>query len=143
MPSSNQPQPATAKFRLFRDEFSKGEVFLGLVWLCIGALISVLLEVVYLGVWLPWPGQGIPFPVTIAVAFFFNRTLTATAALWSKDLKVMLAPGVVWLLGFFLFSSGAVIGGHTLLMGSPLSILLLVAGFTGTLSTAFKLKVAQ
>ena len=55
-----------------RDDFSRGEAVAGLVWLSVGALVSLALEVVYLN----W--------IWAVVALLFNAVLTKTARLWSQ-----------------------------------------------------------
>ena len=55
-----------------RDDFSRGEAIAGLVWLSVGALVSLVLEVVYLN----W--------IWVVVALLFNAVLTKTARLWSE-----------------------------------------------------------
>lgn len=71
-----------------RDNFSRGEVVAGLTWLSVGALVSVVLETVYLGWW------------SFLVALLFNVVLTKTARLWSPRPGVALIPLVAWLAGF-------------------------------------------
>ena len=58
----------------------------GLLWLSVGALLSLVLEVVYLGAYIPMPnGMRIAFPITILIAWWFTRVLTKTARLWTPN----------------------------------------------------------
>lgn len=63
-------------------EFSRGEAVGGLLWLSVGALLSLVLEVVYLGAYITLPsGMRIAFPITILIAWWFSKVLTKTARL--------------------------------------------------------------
>lgn len=121
-----------------RTDFSRGEAITGLVWLGLGALVSLLLEVVYLGVRLPLPGgSDIAFPVTIIIAWWFNGVLTRTATLWVKDsrsvggLMVRISPLAVWLLGYLVLMFGVVVTGDQMVGNNIPSMLLLLAGVAG------------
>ena len=92
-----------------RDDFSRGEAVAGLVWLSVGALVSLALEVVYLN----W--------IWAVVALLFNAVLTKTARLWSETWA--LAPLGVW--GCVFFISLAV------LPPTGWSLVLFVAGIVG------------
>ena len=70
-----------------RDDFTRREAIAGLAWLSIGALVSLVLEAVYLN-WL-W----------VVAAWLFNAVVTKTARLWSS--KWALLPLAVWVAGFF------------------------------------------
>ncbi|GAB2508414.1 hypothetical protein CATRI_04715 [Corynebacterium atrinae] len=118
--------------RIIRTDFSRGEVIFGLVWLSVGALVSVLLEIVYLGTWISLPGGAkVAFPYTIAIAFLFNIVLTRTARLWSSTPAVALIPLVVWCLGFFGLMLGGGVTGDQLVISSIRSVALLGAGIAG------------
>lgn len=106
---------------------TKAEVAFGLMWLSIGALISVLLEVVYLGTWI----GGVAVPYTIPVAFFFTMVLTKTALLWTKKTALALIPLWVWLGGFFLLTMAEGLSGDQLVGSNIRSILLIFAGVAG------------
>src|SRR5690625_7490334 len=70
-------------------EFSRAEAVGGLVWLSVGALLSLVLEVVYLGAYLTMPnGVRIAFPLTVAIAWWFNKVLTNTARLWRPNVVI-------------------------------------------------------
>lgn len=87
-----------------RTDFSRGEQVTGLVWLAIGALLSVFLEVIYLTARIPLSnGASVAFPITILLAWWFNSVLTRTARLWSPAPLVGAIPLIVWCLGFFAF----------------------------------------
>lgn len=119
--------------RAIRTDFSRGEQIGGLVWLVLGALCSLTLEVVYLTARLPWPGEsGMAFPITILIAFWFNGVLTRTARLWSENPYIAGVPGLAWVGGFLAFMLGAAFGEGSLLANSILSLLLFAAGIAGS-----------
>ncbi|KXB54253.1 hypothetical protein [Corynebacterium sp. DNF00584] len=120
-----QAQPA------IRTDFDRGEAVTGLVWLSLGAIFSLLLEVVYLGARLPLGETSIPFPVTIAVAFGFNLVLTRTALLWSRRTLVAAVPLIVWTLGFLALALAGGIGSLQALPATLSTILLFAAGVAG------------
>ena len=100
-----------------RTDFSRGEQVTGLVWLAIGALLSVFLEVIYLTARIPLSnGASVAFPITIVIAWWFNSVLTRTARLWSRTPV------------------------DTLLANNILSLLLLLAGIGGGVWPFFKQK---
>ena len=70
-----------------RDNFSRGEAIAGLIWLSIGAVGSLVLEVAYLN----W--------IWVVVAAAFNAVLTKTARLWSSSSALL--PLGVWAAAFF------------------------------------------
>ena len=84
-PQSATPQQAPkqqpAVQRLYRTA-TRGEAVAGMAWLCLGAIISMFLEVIYLGTWM----FGVAVPYTIPIAFCFNMVLTRTgwAGLYSS-----------------------------------------------------------
>lgn len=112
---------------VIRTDFTRAEAASGLTWLCVGAALSCLLEVVYLNVWL----GPVPFPVTIVVAFLFNHVLTTTARLWSSNTLVVLLPLVVWILFFAIFLFGVEVTGDQLLANNIRTVCLLFAGIAG------------
>ncbi|GGG78042.1 hypothetical protein [Corynebacterium pelargi] len=107
--------------------FSKGEAAFGLFWLSLGALISVFLEVIYLGTWI----GGVPVPYTVVIALLFNLVLSKTALLWAPASPLKFLPLGVWILGFFLFVFATAGAGDTVLVPGIRSILLLLAGIAG------------
>ncbi|QGU04261.1 hypothetical protein [Corynebacterium comes] len=118
--------------RIVRTDFSRGEAVGGLVWLSIAALISVLLQVVYLGTWVTLPGGGrLAVPYTIIIAFLFNMVLTRTARLWSPNPAVAAIPLYVWIGGFLAFMFGVELTGDQLVGDNIRSVLLLFAGLAG------------
>lgn len=127
----------------FQDH-SRGEIAFGLLWLSIGALVSVLLEVVYLGTRISLPdGASIAFPYPIIIAFLFNMVLTKTARLWSHSLGVMLIPLGVWLLGFLALTFWVSFSGDILVGSNPRSLGLMATGLAGGLWPLFKPTMAQ
>ena len=92
-----------------RDDFSRGEAVAGLVWLSVGALVSLALEVVYLN----W--------IWAVVALLFNAVLTKTARLWSETWA--LAPLGVWGCAFLISLA--------VLPPTSWSLVLLAAGIVG------------
>lgn len=125
-------------------DHSWGEVAFAYVWLCLGALVSVLLEVVYLGTWVTLPGgDKVAFPYPILIALGFNMVLTKTARLWTDRMSIYLIPLIVWLLGFLTLTFWVSISGDILVGSNPRSLLLLAAGLVGGLWPLAKPTVAQ
>ena len=119
--------------RAIRTDFSRSEQIGGLVWLILGALCSLTLEVVYLTARVPWfDGASVAFPITILIAFWFNGVLTRTARLWSENPYIAGLPGLAWVAGFLAFMLGAAIGDGSLLPNNILSLLLFAAGIAGS-----------
>lgn len=111
---------------------SRGEVVGGIFWLSLGALISLLLEVVYLGTWITLPGNTqIAFPYTIILAFLFNMVLTRTSMLWTDIRSVAGIPLFTWVLGFAFILVWSVAVGDQLVGSNIRSVLLLFAGIAG------------
>lgn len=124
-----------------RTDFSRGEQVTGLVWLAIGALLSIFLEVIYLTARIPLSnGASVAFPITILLAWWFNSVLTRTARLWSPAPMVGAIPLIVWCLGFFAFMLLVPMTGDMLLANNILSLLLLLAGIGGGVWPFFKQK---
>ena len=117
--------------RLILVNFSKAEIIWGLAWLSLGALLSVLLEVVYLGTWITVGGRPIAFPFTIPIAFLFTMVLSRTALLWTKRIIIAAIPLFVWMAGFFLLTFWVSFSGDILVGENPRSMLLLFAGMAG------------
>lgn len=125
-------------------DHSKGEIAFGFLWLSLGALMSVLLEVVYLGTWITLPGgDRIAFPYPILIALLFNGVLTKTARLWTDRLGVVLVPLGVWIFGFLALTFWVGFTGDILVGSNPRSLMLLAAGLVGGLWPLAKPKVAQ
>lgn len=120
-----------------RDTFTRSEVVGALVWLGIGALVSLVLEVVYVGAYV----GRVPIPLSIPLAFAFNLVLTRTARLWSRgSLWVTLVPLVVWTLGFFALMFVVPAVGPQLVPDNILTLLLLLAGIMGGVWPMFRAK---
>lgn len=125
-------------------DHSMGEKIFGLFWLSLGALLSVVLEVVYLGTWITLPdGSAVAFPYPIAIAFLFNMVLTKTARLWTANMGGYLVPLTVWILGFLALTFWVSISGDTLVGANPRSLGLLAAGLAGGLWPLMRPQVAQ
>lgn len=113
--------------RHYVKDFSTAEMVGGLVWLSLAALVSVLLEVVYLGTWI----GSVAVPFTIPIAFLFNLVLTKTALLWSEKVAVAAVPLYVWTGGFLLLTFWVGVTGDQLVGSNIRSIGLLFAGLAG------------
>lgn len=126
------------------QDFSRSEAAFGLFWLALGALLSVLLEVVYLGTWLTLPGgKAFAFPYPILLALLFNGVLAKTAMLWTKRNAVAALPLWVWIAGFFGLTFTSALSGDILVGANPRSLLLLLAGVVGGAWPLMKPRVAQ
>lgn len=104
-----------------RTDFSAGEVRSAIMWLSVGALISVLLEVASLGtLW------GIP---SIAGAFLFNGVVGRTGRLWAS--KSEWVPLAAWILGFALLCFGVEVTAALAAENSIRAAVLFAAGCLG------------
>ncbi|APT92825.1 membrane protein [Corynebacterium phocae] len=109
-----------------------GEKITALVWLSLGAVMSLLLEVIYLRARLPLGGgHTVAFPITIAVAFAFNMVLTKTARLWSSHPAIGAVPLSVWTVGFCGFFLAGDLGSVQALGASAWAAGLFMAGILG------------
>ncbi|ANE03685.1 hypothetical protein [Corynebacterium crudilactis] len=116
-----------------------GEVIGGLFWLSLGALISVLLEVIYLGARATLPGgASIAIPYTIIIAFLFNMVLTRTSMLWTNHWLAKFTSLIVWALGFMALLVWSVAVGDQLVPNNIRTVLLLFAGCAGGIWPAVK-----
>lgn len=106
---------------------SRGEAVVGMLWLCVGAIISMFLEVIYLSTWI----FGVAVPYTIIIAFFFNMVLTKTALLWTKNTLFAMIPLWAWMIGILLMAFIFSFTGDQLVGSNIRSILLMVAGAAG------------
>lgn len=124
-----------------RTDFSRGEQVTGLIWLSLGALLSLFLEVIYLTARIPLAdGASIAFPITILIAAAFNVVLTRTARLWSDSTYIAAIPLIVWGLGFFGLMLLVPITGDVIVGNNILSLLLLLAGIGGSVWPFLKQK---
>ncbi|MDO4631458.1 MAG: hypothetical protein Q4A82_04135 [Corynebacterium sp.] len=98
-----------------------------MLWLCVGAIISMFLEVIYLSTWI----FGVAVPYTIIIAFFFNMVLTKTALLWTKNTLFAMIPLWAWMIGILLMAFIFSFTGDQLVGSNIRSILLMVAGAAG------------
>lgn len=97
------------------------------LWLAGFALISALLEAVYLDARL----FGVPAPLSVPVAAAFNLVLTRTAGLWTSAKALRVIPTAVWLAGIVLVAAAVPGMGQTLSPSRLLAIALVVAGIAG------------
>ncbi|MBK4141685.1 hypothetical protein [Corynebacterium macginleyi] len=115
-----------------RTNFSRGEQVAGLIWLSLGALLSLFLEVIYLTARIPLAnGASIAFPITIVIAAAFNVVLTRTARLWSDSTYIAAIPLIVWVLVFFALMLLVPITGDVIVGNNILSLFLFLAGMGG------------
>ncbi|MBK4147608.1 hypothetical protein GWO60_07010 [Corynebacterium macginleyi] len=115
-----------------RTNFSRGEQVAGLIWLSLGALLSLFLEVIYLTARIPLAnGASIAFPITIVIAAVFNVVLTRTARLWSDSTYIAAIPLIVWGLVFFALMLLVPITGDVIVGNNILSLFLFLAGMGG------------
>ncbi|ALC05502.1 hypothetical protein CDES_05325 [Corynebacterium deserti GIMN1.010] len=135
-----ESKPVRNKSFIHRN-LGTGEVVGGLFWLSLGALISVLLEVIYLGTRIPLPGgSSLAFPYTIVVAFLFNMVLTRTSILWTDHWLAKFTPLITWIVGFMALLVWTVVEGDQLVPNNIRTVLLLFAGFAGGIWPAVKAK---
>lgn len=116
-----------------RDDFSRGEAAAGLTWLSIGALISLALEVVYVG-------GGVGRVLMPVAALLFNAVLTKTAKLWTDSFWVALIPLGVWVLGFFVAMLFVPVFGFAPVPADAMALILLFAGIAGGVWPIFQTK---
>ncbi|WP_295625043.1 hypothetical protein [uncultured Corynebacterium sp.] len=116
-----------------REDFDRGEMITAIVWLSVAALVSLILEVAFLGTRVTIGGASIPAPWTIVVAYVFNLIITRTAMLWTKSRNIALIPTWTWIAGFVLLFvwTGLPFGGDQVHGEWLRTIVLLVAGIVG------------
>lgn len=115
-----------------RTNFTRGEQVAGLIWLSLGALLSLFLEVIYLTARIPLAnGASIAFPITIVIAAAFNVVLTRTARLWSDSTYIAAIPLIVWGLVFFALMLLVPITGDVIVGNNILTLFLFLAGMGG------------
>lgn len=116
-----------------REEFGRGEVPTAMVWLSVAALAALLIEIVYLGMWLTIGGIAVPLPWTIPAAYVVNLILTRTALLWTENRTIAAVPLGAWTIGFGLILLWAALpaGGDQLLGNGLRTVALLAAGIIG------------
>lgn len=103
---------------------SRREAVAGLLWLSVGAALSLALEVVYLGAGLGW----LLVPVA---AFAFNAVLAKTARLWSDATWVGFIPLGVWVLGYFAAMLAMPALGFSPVPQNLSAVVLLMSGIVG------------
>ncbi|MEJ4112754.1 hypothetical protein ACGE24_03865 [Corynebacterium kroppenstedtii] len=117
-----------------REDISNGERIAGLVWLTVGAALSFLLEMVYLGSRITIAGHTYIFPITIFIAAGFNYVLVTTALLWTKTMIWASMPAVVWTVLYFVavvWPSLPGTHGTTWIVPNLPGVLFLIAGVAG------------
>ena len=116
-----------------REDIDRGEMITGIAWLSVAALVSLVLEVAYLGTRIDVGGLSIPLPWTIIAAYVFNLIITRTAMLWTKSRNIAMVPMWTWIAGYvFLWIwTGLPFGGVQVLGETIRTIALLVAGIVG------------
>ena len=116
-----------------REAIARGEMSPGIAWLSVAALVSLVLEVAYLGTRIDVGGLSIPLPWTIIAAYVFNLIITRTAMLWTKSRNIAMVPMWTWIAGYvFLWIwTGLPFGGDQVLGETIRTIALLVAGIVG------------
>lgn len=110
---------------------SRGEIFTALVWICLGSIFSVILEVVYLGTRISIDDKNIPVPYMIIIAWWFNSVLSKTILLWTRNIVIVSIPLGVWILGYLALTFGPASHGAILVSSTVWSILLLLSGMAG------------
>lgn len=122
-----------------REDFSRTEAVTGLLWLCLGAAVSCVLEVLYLGATITVGGHEYRFPLSIAVAALFNYALVQTAALWSP--RRMLIPLGAWIIVFLLMAGWQSLPGTrgtVWVMGDVWTAVFMVVGVAGGMVGYFR-----
>lgn len=100
-PSSTRPADQPADTPVYRTPDSVTETVIGLSWLSVGAIVSALMEIFFLGAWVSLPfGWVIPMPITIIIAGWLNYHISATALLWTPRRGVAALPLLAWLLTY-------------------------------------------
>ncbi|MFP7366057.1 hypothetical protein SFC07_09830 [Corynebacterium callunae] len=119
----------------------RGEVIGGIFWLSLGALISVLLEVIYLGTRVTLPGgTSLAVPYTIVLAFLFNMVLTSTSMLWARHWLAIFIPLFTWIVGFFALLLWNAVVGDQIVPANIRTVILLFAGLAGGIWPVVKAK---
>ena len=90
----NWGNPEKSQVRM--DTTTKEKVA-GIIWLTIGILFGLFVEIIYRGARITVGDVAVPIPWVVVFAFFFNRGVTRTATLWTKNRTVAGIPLVAWL----------------------------------------------
>ena len=113
-----------------RQNTSIGEKITAFVFLSLGALALLSIEVPYLHQWVHIGSIAFPLPWTLLLAFFGNQVLLKTGLLWTKNRTIAAIPLWVWLVAWFalLMWTGLPFGGDEALGASLRTLMLPVAG---------------
>lgn len=79
-----------------REDTSRSERVAGMVWICFGAAVSCILEILYARITLTLGGHTYIVPGSIIAAGIFNWILGRTALLWRRTMGYALVPLMVW-----------------------------------------------
>lgn len=107
--------------------YPRSEIAGAMVWLCVFALMSAMMEVVYLRA----EAFGVPVPLSIVAAFAFNLVLTRTARLWTDNVAVILIPLIAWIASLLLFGTAVSVTAEMIPRDDWRTWLLLAAGIAG------------
>ncbi|KAB1503982.1 hypothetical protein F7230_02440 [Corynebacterium sp. 320] len=116
-----------------RRDVTRKETIMGLSWLSVGILFGLFVEILYVGSRITVGGTGIPVPWTILFAFFFNRSISRIAKLWTDNPLVAAIPFLLWTFGFIALTAWPTVGitGDQLVPQTVWSILVFIAGLAG------------
>lgn len=116
-----------------RRDVTRRETISGILWLSIGALFGLFVEILYVGTRIMVGDMAVPIPWTIIFAFFFNLAISKTARLWTDNLWVAGIPLLVWIFGFMLITAWPSLGitDDQLTPQTVWSILVFIVGMAG------------
>lgn len=116
-----------------RRDVTKAETIAGIVWLSIGILFGLFIEILYVGTRITVGGVGVPVPWTIIFAVLFNLVISRTARLWTDNLLIAGIPLLVWIFGFMLVTAWPALGitDDQLTPQTVWSILVFIGGMAG------------
>lgn len=116
-----------------RTDFSRAEAVAGLIWLSIGAIVSLTVEVAFVG-------GAVGAVAAPLAALGFNAVLTKTARLWTPSTWIALVPLVVWVSGFFAGMLVLPAFGFAPVPANAGAVVLLLAGLAGGVWPLFRAK---
>lgn len=106
-----------------RTDFTPSEARWGIAWICIGALVTVLVEAASIDVL-----YGIP---SILAALFLGGVFSRTALLWTSIGGIALVPTVTWAAGFGALFFGVEVTSGILAANFIPALVLFAAGCAG------------